>query len=479
MRLIDKDRSGSIKVIKPVSDHKKDDVYKIRYTIKEGAGKRPEKLSGREYKQARRLYSPVEADRIKVKTGVIPPEKVRRAKRAPVLKTAPKDPTAPKHNFGRFSELFEELKDHLMHIDYITVGIVAALSVIGILAVHSATLSKGSGRFDFMQIFMTVAGFCIMLALSYFDYDIITKKYRYILLLNIAMLAFTAIFGTGADGMGDTNHNWIRIGPVGIQPAEIGKILYIITFASHLDAVKHRVNHIKTVTGLLLHSGLIIGLVLAERDLGQATVYIAITVVMLFAARLSAWYFIGAGTVLAAAAPVIFANLQEYQKKRILVGFNPELDPLGKGYQALQSKIAIASGGFSGQGYRDGMLSQTEQIPAKQTDMIYAVIGEEAGFIGAIVVIVLLFSLVARLFYNCVCADKMSGALIFAGIAGMIMYQTIENIGMCLGMLPVIGITLPFISYGGSSVLGLYLAMGMAASVYAKNDRLYFSKGKL
>lgn len=479
MKLSEKPGAGSIKVIKPVSDTKKEDVYKIRYTIKEGAGKRPEKLAKRELKQVRRLYSPVEADRIKVSTGVISSDKIRRAKRAPVLKSAPADPIAPKRNFGKISELFEELKDHFMHIDYITVGIVAVLSIIGILAVHSATLSKGTNRFDFMQIFMTVAGFCIMLALSYFDYDIITKKYRYVLLLNIAMLAFTAIFGTGADGMGDTNHNWIRLGPIGIQPAEIGKILYIITFASHLDAVKHRVNHIKTVTGLMLHSGLIIGLVLLERDLGQATVYIAITVVMLFAARLSAWYFVGAGTVLCAAAPLIFANLKDYQRQRLLVGFNPELDPLNKGYQAIQSKIAIAAGGFSGQGYRDGMLSQTEQIPAKQTDMIFAVIGEEAGFIGAFFVIILLFALVARLFYNCYSADKMSGALICAGIAGMLMYQTIENIGMCLGMLPVIGITLPFISYGGSSVLGLYLAMGMAASVYSKNDRLYFSKGKL
>ncbi|MBR5527734.1 MAG: rod shape-determining protein RodA [Clostridia bacterium] len=459
------------------------DVYKIKYTVKEGSGTRPAaSLKSTRPGQARKLYSPVEADRLKRAGGFLPAESSgqRRARRAPVLKPAPADPTRPKGVLsGRAGEVWAELREHLAHIDYITVAIVAALSVIGILAVHSATLSKGTSRFDIVQIGMTVVGFCIMLGLSYLDYDGLTKNYRLILIANVIMLAFTAIFGTGADGGGDTNHNWIRIGPIGIQPAEIGKVLYIITFAAHLDTVKHRINHVKTLFGLMLHSGLIIGLVLLERDLGQATVYIAITVVMLFAAKLSLWYFAGVGVAGLAAAPLIFANLKDYQRERLLVGFNPELDPLHRGYQAIQSKTAIASGGITGLGYRMGYLSQTALLPAKQTDMIFAVICEEAGFIGGLLVLLLLLGLTARIFMNAVSADKMSGALICAGVAGMIMYQTIENVGMCLGMLPVIGITLPFLSYGGSSVLGLYLAMGMVVSVYAKNDRFYFSKGSL
>lgn len=455
------------------------DVYKIKYTVKEGSGKRPAQLKQAVHRQERKLYSPVEADRLKKIAGVYS-DGVRHARRTPRMNPVQKDPTAPKRIFdGWIGELIVEAKEHFLHLDYVTIGIVAVLSIIGILAVHSATLSKGTSRFDFMQITMTVFGFCIMFALSYLDYDIFTKNYKIVLIFNVCMLLFTAIFGTGADGMGDTNHNWIRIGSIGIQPAEIGKILYIITFAAHLDRVKHRINHIKTLIGLLLHSGLIIGLVLLERDLGQATVYIAITVVMLFAAKLSLWYFAGAGVIGLASAPIIFSHLEDYQRKRILVGFNPELDPLDKGYQAIQSKTAIGSGGISGLGYRNGFLSQSDLLPAKQTDMIFAVIGEEWGFIGAVLVILLLFALVARLFFNAVSADRMSGALICAGVAGMLLYQTIENIGMCLGMLPVIGITLPFLSYGGSSVLGLYLAMGMVISVYAKNDRFYFSKGRI
>ena len=458
---------------------------KIKYTIKEGAGIRPELVkSSRTLRRKRRLYSPAEADRIKREHGMIgaaPPKLQQRhtVSHDTVKSRGYKYKKIKKSVAGT---VFSEFIEHLKHLDYITVTIVAALSCIGILAVHSATAARGNTRFDIMQIGMTVIGFCIMFALSYLDYDGLTKHYRIILIINVIMLLVTAIFGTGADGSGETNRNWIRFGSFGIQPAEIAKILYIITFSAHLDAVRHRINHIKTLVGLMLHSGLIIGLVLLEKDLGQATVFIAITVVMLFAARLSLWYFAGAGAAALAAAPIIFSNLKTYQQERILVGFNPELDPLVRGYQVIQSKTAIASGGITGLGYMQGFLTQSNTpnlLPAKQTDMIFAVIGEEAGLIGTVIVLILFLGLVARLFANSMSADKMSGSLICAGVGGMIMYQAIENIGMCLGLLPVIGITLPFVSYGGSSVLGMYLAIGAAVSVYAKNDRFYFSKGKI
>ncbi len=455
-----------------------------RFTVKEGDGKRPADLKKITAKQTRRLYSPVEADRIKRESGMLyaEPKTLRKARRSMVLKPAPNDPTLPKGRLkGKSKKLFIEIKELVSHIDYFILVTVVLLSCIGILAVHSATLTKGSSRFDFMQIAMTVVGFCLMLALTYIDYDVLTKNYKIILILNIVLLSVTAIFGTGADGMGDTNHNWLRIGPVGIQPAEIGKVLYIITFAAHLDAVKHRVNHIKTILGLLLHSGLIIGLVLLEKDLGQATVYIAITVVMLFAAKLSAFYFLGVGIAGLAAAPIIFSSLRDYQKQRILVGFKPEIDPSDKGYQAIQSKTAIGSGGIFGSGYRQGYLTQSvpSLLPAKQTDMIFAVIAEEFGFIGAVSVLALFTVLVTKICLNSINADKMPGSLICAGVAGMLIYQIIENVGMCLGMLPVVGITLPFLSYGGSSVLSSYLAIGLVLSVYAKNDKFYFSKGKI
>lgn len=455
------------------------DFTRIKYTYKEGSGKRPTATKGPTAKPARRLYSPIEAEDLKRRAGITAPTprnaKTRRARRSLMLKPAPLPPTAAKNPLRRkLVGVFTQLREHLSHLDYPTVLLAAALSVIGILAVHSATLTKGTARFDVMQIGMSVVGFALMLGLSFVDYDSLTKNYRWILILNGAMLLFTAIFGTGADGGGDTNHNWIRVGPVGIQPAEIGKILYIISFAAHLDNVKHRINNIKTLFGLMLHAGLIIGLIFLEKDTGQATVYIAVTAAMLFAAGLSLWYFVGAGAAGLALAPIVWQHLETYQRERILVGFNPELDPLYRGYQAIQSKTAIAAGGLTGLGYRNGLITQTNLLPAKQTDMIFAVIGEEAGFIGAMGTVLLLFGLSARLFRNAMYADKTAGTLICVGVAAMLLYQTIENVGMCLGLLPVIGITLPFISYGGSSVLGMYLAAGVALSVCSKKNRLYF-----
>ncbi len=465
------------------SEYKKPDVYKIKYTYKKGTSQRASvqrsesSLRHRQnLKPARRVYTPIEHERLKAKNGPSG-RQTRVSDTSRASRSMPLHPDSAKSLFARrVQTFFSEAREHLRHIDYITVGVVAILSIIGILAVHSATLSKGSSRYDTMQIAMTCIGFVLMLALSYLDYEGLTKNYRYLLIFNVAMLLFTAIFGTGPENSQGavTNRNWIRIGPVGIQPAEIGKILFIITFAAHLDAVKHRINNIKTIFGLLLHSGLIIGIVLLQKDLGQATVYIAVTLVMLFAAKLSMWYFVGAGTAALALAPLMWNMLAEYQRMRIMVGFNPELDPLDKGFQVIWSKTAIGAGGVTGLGYRNGLVSQTDILPAKWTDMIFAVISEEAGLIGALFVLLLLVTLVFRTYRNSLSTDKMSGSLILAGVAGMLMYQIIENIGMCLGLLPVIGITLPFVSYGGSSVLGMYLAVGVAISVYAKNHRYYF-----
>lgn len=469
----------SKKANKTSGEYQKPDVYKMKYTYKKGIGqrkteevKRPKVL----LRPARRAYTPIEHEKLK-REKQLPQAHTKKISLDSGTSTLPLHPDSKKSElYRKVTTVISEAKEHLRHIDYVTVLAVALLSVIGILAVHSATLSKGSSRFDVMQIGMTCVGFLLMLGLSYLDYEGLTKNYRYILILNVAMLLFTALFGTGPENAEGavTNRNWIRIGPVGVQPAEFGKILFIITFSAHLDAVKHRINNIKTLLGLLLHAGLIIGIVLLQRDLGQATVYLAIMIVMLFAARLSMWYFIGAGVGAVAAAPVVWSLLAEYQKKRIMVGFNPELDPLDKGYQVIWSKTAIGAGGVTGLGYREGLVSQTEILPAKWTDMIFAVIAEEAGFIGACLVLLLLAILVMRTFMNGLSCDRMSGSLILAGVGGMFMYQVIENIGMCLGMLPVVGITLPFLSYGGSSVLAMYLAVGLSLSVYAKNHRLFF-----
>jgi rod shape determining protein RodA len=269
--------------------------------------------------------------------------------------------------------------------------------------------------------------------------------------------------------------SWIAIGNRGIQPSEFAKILFILTYGTHLEKVKSKINSPKSILGLLLHAGIVIGMVFLQKDLGMAIVFTVVFTVMTFAAGVSLWYCAAGVGLAIAASPFIWRNLNEYQQKRILVGFNPELDPLHYGWQVIKSKTAIGAGGLFGVGFGKGSIAQSKTFPAKQTDMIFAVVGEEAGLIGALCVLTLLFLLTLKIIHTGTVSRDQKGMYICAGIAGMIMFQVIENVGMCLGFMPVIGITLPFVSYGGSSVLSLYLAMGILMSIYSHKD-IYYSR---
>jgi rod shape determining protein RodA len=194
-------------------------------------------------------------------------------------------------------------------------------------------------------------------------------------------------------------------------------------------------------------------------------VYLFIFLFMLFASgAMLVWFFAAAGAV-AAAAPLVWNHLGEYQKMRILVVLDETLDPLGYGWQAARCKLAIGGGKIFGQGLFNGTQTQHGILPAKETDCIFAVAGEELGMIGCIVIILLLLTIIIRCFYVASRARNGMGSLICVGIASMLIFQTLENIGMCLGVTPVIGITLPFSSYGGTSIVTMYVAMGIISSI--------------
>ncbi len=214
-------------------------------------------------------------------------------------------------------------------------------------------------------------------------------------------------------------------------------------------------------------------------DLGATVMYACIAMIILFSAGLSLWYFAGVAFAVLAAAPVLWGVLSEYQRMRILVGFDPYQDPEGYGYQVIQSIKAISNGGFTGMGYRNGVLTQNPNdsaLPARQTDMILAPMGEEFGFLGILFFFALMILLVVRILKTAKNASTRTGSYICIGVAAVFIAQTLENVGMCLGLLPVIGITLPFVSYGGSSVLALYLCIGAVVSIGAhkKSSQLKF-----
>ncbi len=392
------------------------------------------------------------------------------ARRSIALSPAPVPVTAPKNPREKvLAELRKRIVSHIRNMDWIYFAVLLAVSAIGILAVHSATRTMGLRRYDIMQIGSFAVGMFLVLVFSAFDYGEIIKAYKLIFWLNVGLLVFTLIFGESVTG--DTNRNWVDLGFTKIQPAEFAKILFIMSMAGHLDKVQGHLNEFKKLFGVLCHGVCIIGLVLLEGDVGNALVFGVIFAVMLFCAGIRLRLVFGALALGVCAFPFVWNHIGTFRQNRILTAFNPELDPLGAGHQVLRARSAIAGGGFTGFGYMKGKITQTDLLFAKHTDMIFATIAEEAGFLGAAVLIGLYIVLVYRILTGAFRARDYAGAYICAGVGGLIIFQCVLNIGMCLGMAPVVGITLPFISYGASSLIGLYVSASLVMSVLANNGK--------
>ena len=354
------------------------------------------------------------------------------------------------------------------------------ITLMSLVTIFGARENFGMSKL-IMQLAMTIVGICAIMVIVNIDYRIFVERYWWLLfIVSVALLGLTLIIGdTGANGTETTNKSWLTIIKIGtksfqIQPSEFVKIAFIISFSKHISMVKDSINKIKTLIPLAIHAGAIVGLILLSGDLGVTLVYIGIIAIMLAFAGLSKWYFIGAGVVVTLAFPFIWPLLNEYQQKRILIGFQPEIDPTGYGFQPLLSLDAISAGGFFGRGMNSGGFY--EVLPASHTDFIFATYCEMFGFVGAILFLVVLFALVVRIInIGKNCKDEFGG-FICIGIAGMFIVQTVMNLGMCLAMFPVIGITLPFMSYGGSSMLALYLSMGFVHAISAHDKGIKIKK---
>ncbi len=428
----------------------------------------------------KRLLTPVEAEKRRSQLlsgkhdGSSSIRKLRKPTKNLTLKSAPVIPTAPKNRAEIRKNFFvSTIKKHYEAIDKNILVVTLLLSFIGIVSVYSATISMQSVRFVFIQAFAAILGLIIMCAMSFFDYRQFAKHYRLVILINAAILFFTYILGEGVTS--ETNKNWIDLGFIKIQPSEFAKILFIYAFAVHLYFVKDRINKIFTAISLFLHAFLIIGLTFLQKDLGSLTVFFFIFIVMCFVANLNIWYYVSGLALAVLASPFIWSLLNTYQQQRILVPFDKSIDPdaLGIRYQTMQSMTAISLGGVGGSGYTQGYLTQGA-LSAKHTDMIFATICEEFGFIGGAAVISLFVILTYKIIKLAIKCDNALGCFICSGVAAMLIIQILENIGMCLGVMPVIGITLPFLSYGGSSALSVYIAMGLVLSVSTHKENTFF-----
>lgn len=354
-------------------------------------------------------------------------------------------------------------KDLIHGHDSFLFVITLVAAVIGIIMIYSATRSLNTNSNVIIQAGTFLIGTVIMIILSRIDYHIFGHIAMPIYIVCIALLVAVLIIGSAGNWGA---RSWIRFGPIGIQPSEICKIGFAITLAKHLSMVKHQLDRPITVILLLFHVAVFLGLIMLQPDAGSAMVFCFMFAVVLFGAGLSFKYIIPAILGFAAFVPLAYMFLlSEYQKHRIQVFFNPDMDRLGSGYNVIQSKIAVGSGQLFGKGFLKGTQNQMGFLPTKHTDFIFSVIAEELGFIGALFVILILFLIIARCIKASQEANDTFGKYLCLGIAAMLIFHTFENIGMCIGLMPVTGIPLPFISYGGTSLLTNMIAVGLVLSV--------------
>ena len=359
------------------------------------------------------------------------------------------------------------LSDAVRRVDPILLLCTTILSIISLVTVYGAVENFGMSKLR-MQFAMTVAGILLTFIVANLDYHVILDRLWLVMLLfSVGILGLTLVAGDTGAGMETANKSWITIPVIGIaiQPSEFVKITFICTFAKHLSSVQATINKFRPLVGLGLHALLIVGLILVSGDLGVALVYMVLVLVMLFCAGLHWGYFAALGGVVTVAFPFLWDYLAAYQQDRIVVGFNPDLDPMDKGWQPLLSQQCIENGGLWGVGLHSG--GDYEQLTASHTDFILATICEKFGFIGGTIAILTLAVLVLRVLWIGRQSSHDYGMFIAAGVAAVLIAQTLENVGMCLAILPVVGITLPFLSCGGSSLLATYILIGMVHSVKA------------
>lgn len=381
-------------------------------------------------------------------------------------------------------------KKMLKNLDWIFIGLLALLLAASLLVLGSASgnvIKANPMHFVERQAIWIVIGIVAAGAVAWFDYRELRKYilpvYGLMLVLLVGVLFVPLREGVDAA-------RWYNIGSFSIQPSEIGKMVLIVTLAGYLAMRQDRIREWRTFWGALLLTCMPMFLVLIEPDLGTSLVYGFIMVVMMWISGIpkkrmlifiliillmvafvfvDLWFATDGFTHLAEELPVPLP-LKTYQLNRLIIFVNPEMDPLNTGYQIIQSKVAIGSGGLLGKGYGEGSQVQSNFLPTHHTDFIFAVVGEELGFIGALGVLLIYMLLLLRAVRIALQSSDMFGTLIVAGIVAMFLFQVYINIGMTIGMMPITGLPLPFFSYGGTSMLFNMMAVGMILSVNMRRE---------
>ena len=346
--------------------------------------------------------------------------------------------------------------------DWVLLGFVLLLSVISVLEIYSATLHTKFVHFDQKQVFWLLGGLACMFIFSLINYHLLLDIAHWA--YGVCLVALVAVLLVGQKVLG--GRRWIRMGSIHFQPSEWVKLVLIIAVARYFTNLSGRDMRWSDIFKAMAMVGLPMLLVLKQPDLGTALTYSPILLCGLFLGGIS---FKKAAILLLAGAmavvPAWYKVLKPYQKQRLTSFLQPDSDPRGSGYQIRQSLIAVGDGGIWGRGATKGTQTQGDFLPIPYTDFIFAAYSEEHGFVGASLVLLLYFLILMRLIQNAQTAADLPGTLIVMGVVAVLIFQIAVNVGMVIGFMPVTGIPLPLMSYGGSSVLFTFLALGIVMNV--------------
>ena len=361
--------------------------------------------------------------------------------------------------------VFRAISEFVKKADMILLALCITATVYGTVIISSATNYVGNSRYIIIQVAAMVLGIAAYVILTLIDVDIIAERRELLLLFCIFFIALLQIFGVERGG----NRSWLDFGlPIMIQPAEICKIFFIIILAKTMSIKQNKLSSPVTVAELAGITILFAALIrYFSWDDGMMLNYLFIFAIMIFAGGVNLiWFLVGGGALLAA-FPFVWSRLGEYQKNRIRVIFDPTIDPKAEGirYQMNRTIRALQNGGIAGRGLFNGPMVQSGSVPAQHTDSIFSACGEELGMVGCLAILLLLGAIIVRCVYVGMKSGNYMNRMICTGIAGMLASQIAINVGMCMGVFPVVGLTLPFFSYGGSSIVTMFAAMGFVSGI--------------
>lgn len=352
----------------------------------------------------------------------------------------------------------------LSNFDFFLFSTALLLALVGFLGIYSATTQGGPTHILTRHITWVGLGLLACFLVVSVDYHLLTDHALFFYGCSILVLIGILFFGIEANG----SRSWMRLWGFSFQPSELVKIVVILALARYLAERNENFLTRKDFILLIAMTLLPTILVILQGDLGTALMYFPILIGIMVVGGLKMRFLVGVLIVVLCVAPTGWLLLKDYQKQRILVTFDPELDPQGYGYQTRQSLIAVGSGGVVGKGLGQGSQARLGFVPEIYTDFIFALLGEETGFLGASFILLLYLLLLMRLMRIAEMARDRTGILIITGVASLLFFHMLVNVGMTLGISPAIGIPLPLLSYGGSATLTNFIALGLALNVHCR-----------